>query len=50
MFENTHFDRLSVCVLILLLALFGITLSFLSNAAEDSDELKKRMPLNNLMP
>ena len=42
MFENTHFDRLSVCVLILLLALFGITLSFLSNAAEDSDELKKR--------
>lgn len=42
MFENTHFDRLSVCVLILLLALLGITLSFLSNAAEDSDELKKR--------
>jgi hypothetical protein len=42
MFENTHFDRLSVCVVILLLALLGITLSFLSNAAEDSDELKKR--------
>jgi hypothetical protein len=42
MYENTHFDRLSVCVLILLLALLGITLSFLSNAAEDSDELKKR--------
>jgi hypothetical protein len=42
MFENTHFDRLSVCVLILLLALLGITLSFLSNAAEDSDELKQR--------
>ena len=42
MFENTHFDRLSVCVLILLLALLGITLSFHSNAAEDSDELKKR--------
>ena len=42
MFENTHFDRLSVCVLILLLALLGITLSFLSNAAEDSGELKKR--------
>jgi hypothetical protein len=42
MFENTHFDRLSVCVLILLLALLGITLSFLSNAAEDSDELKER--------
>ena len=42
MFENTHFDRLSVCVLILLLALLGITLSFLSNAVEDSDELKQR--------
>lgn len=42
MFENTHFDRLSVCVLILLLALLGITLSFLSNAAEDSGELKKQ--------
>jgi len=42
MFENTHFDRLSVCVLILLLALLGITLSFLSNAAEDSDGLKQR--------
>ena len=42
MFENTHFDRLSVCVLILLLALLGITLSFLSNAAEDSGELKQR--------
>jgi hypothetical protein len=42
MFENTHFDRLSVCILILLLALLGITLSFLSNAAEDSGELKKR--------
>ena len=42
MFENTHFDRLPICVLILLLALLGITLSFLSNAVEDSDELKQR--------
>lgn len=42
MFENTHFDRLSICVLILLLALLGITLSSLSNAVEDSDELKQR--------
>ena len=42
MFENTHFDRLSVCVLILLLALLGITLSLVSNAAEDSDKLKQQ--------
>ena len=42
MFENTHFDRLSICVLISLLALLVITLSSLSNAAEDSDELKQR--------
>jgi hypothetical protein len=39
---NTHYDRLSVCVLILLLAVLGITLSFVSNAAEDSDELKQQ--------
>lgn len=43
MFDNTHYDnRLSVCVLVLLLALLGITLSFVSNAAEDSDELKQQ--------
>jgi hypothetical protein len=42
MFDNTHYDRLSVCVLILLLAVLGITLSFVSNAAEDSDELKQQ--------
>jgi hypothetical protein len=42
MFENTHFDRLSICVFVLLLALLGITLSLHSNAAEDSDELKQR--------
>jgi hypothetical protein len=39
---NTHYDRLSVCVLILLLAVLAITLSFVSNAAEDSDELKQQ--------
>jgi hypothetical protein len=42
MLENSHFDRLSICVLISLLSLLGITLSFLSNAVEDSDELKQR--------
>ena len=42
MFDNTHYDRLSVCVLILLLAVLGITLSFVLNAAEDSDELKQQ--------
>jgi len=41
MFENTHHDRLSVYVLVLLLALLGITLSLHSNA-EDSDEFKQR--------
>jgi len=40
--DNTRHDRLSVCVLVLLLALLGITLSLVSNAAEDSDELKQR--------
>gem|GEM_PF-312679 len=42
MFDNTHHDRLSVYVLVLLLALLGITLSLVSNAAEDSDDLKQR--------
>jgi hypothetical protein len=42
MLDNTRHDRLSVCVLVLLLALLGITLSLVSNAAEDSDELKQR--------
>jgi len=42
MFDNTHFDRLSVCVFVLLLALLGITLSLHSNAAEDFDVLKNR--------
>ena len=41
MIDNTNYNRLSVCILVLLLALLGITLS-LSNAAEDSDELKQR--------
>ena len=42
MFDNTHFDRLSISVLILLLALLGITLSLHSNAAEGFDDLKNR--------
>jgi len=42
MFDNTHFDRLSISVLILLLALLGITLSLHSNAAEDFGDLKNR--------
>ncbi|MGB8027605.1 MAG: hypothetical protein WCE95_08365 [Nitrososphaeraceae archaeon] len=42
MFDNTCHNRLPVYVLVLLLALLGITLSLVSNAAEDSDELKQR--------
>jgi hypothetical protein len=42
MFDNTHHDRLSVCVFVLLLALLGITLSLQSNAAEDFGDLKHR--------
>lgn len=42
MFDNTHFDRLSVCVFVLLLALLGITLSLHSIAAEGFDDLKNR--------
>jgi hypothetical protein len=42
MFDNTNYDRLSVCVLVLLLALLGITLSLVSTAAQVSDELKQR--------
>ena len=42
MFDNTHFDRLSVSVFVLLLALLGITLSLYSNAAEGIDDLKNR--------
>jgi len=42
MFDNTCHDRLSVYVLVLLFAPLGITLSFVSNAAEDSDELKQQ--------
>jgi hypothetical protein len=42
MFENAHYDKLSVCVLVLLLALLGITLSLVSIFAEDSDQLKQR--------
>ena len=42
MFDNTNNDGFSVYVLVLLLALLGITLSLVSNAAEDSDDLKQR--------
>ena len=42
MFEYTRYDRLSVCVLVLLLALLGITISLISTAAEVSDELKQK--------
>ena len=42
MFDNNNYDRLSVCVLVLLLALLGITLSLVSTYAEVSDELKQR--------
>lgn len=42
MFENVHYHKLSVCVLVLLLALLGITLSLVSIFAEDSDQLKQR--------
>ena len=42
MFDNTCRHRLSVYVLVLLLALLGITISLVSNAAGDSDELKQQ--------
>ena len=42
MFDNTHLDRLSVCVVVLLLALLGITLSLHSIAAKGFDDLKNR--------
>ena len=42
MFDNTRQNRLSVYVLVLLSALLGITLTLVSNATEDSDELKQR--------
>ena len=42
MFDNTHFDRLLVCLFVLLSAILGITLSLHSIAAEDFDALKNR--------
>ena len=42
MFDNTCRYRLSVYVLVLQLALLGITLSLVSNAVGDSDELKQQ--------
>jgi hypothetical protein len=41
MFDNTYYHRLSVCGLVLVLALLGITLSLVSSAAENSDNLKQ---------
>ena len=42
MFDNARHNKLSVYVLVLLSALLGITLTLVSNATEDSDELKQR--------
>ena len=39
--DNTHYNRLSVYGLVLALAVLGITLSLVSNAAEDTDKLKQ---------
>ena len=39
--DNTHYHRLSAFGLVLALALLGITLSLVSNAAEDTDKLKQ---------
>jgi hypothetical protein len=41
MFYNTQYHKLSVYGLVLVLPLLGITLSLVSNAAEDSDKLKQ---------
>ena len=42
MFDNDNtYHRLSVCGLVLALALLGITLSLVANAAEDSEKLKQ---------
>ena len=42
MFDNTRHNRLSVYVLVLLSALLGLTLTLVSNAVEDSDDLKQQ--------
>jgi hypothetical protein len=39
--DNSHYHRLSVCGLVLALVLLGITLSLVSNSAEDTDKLKQ---------
>lgn len=41
MFDNTHYHKLSLYGLVLVLALLGITLSLLASAAEDSDKMKQ---------
>lgn len=40
-YNNNTYHRLSVCGLVLVLALLGITLSLVANAAEDSEKLKQ---------
>ena len=43
MFDKTHYDnRLSVCALVLLWVLLGISLSLVSNGTEDPDDLKQQ--------
>jgi hypothetical protein len=42
MFEDTRYERLSICALVLMFALLAITLSLVSYAAQGSDELKQR--------
>ena len=42
MFEDTRYDRLSMCALVLMFAPLAITLSLVSYAAEGSDELKQQ--------
>jgi hypothetical protein len=42
MFEDGRYERLSVYALVLMFALLGITLSLVSNAAEESDALKQQ--------
>lgn len=42
MFEDSRYEKLSVYALVLMLALLGLTLSLVSNAAEDSDEIKQQ--------
>ncbi|HEY6949264.1 MAG TPA: hypothetical protein VI146_01540 [Nitrososphaeraceae archaeon] len=42
MFKNTSYEQMSTCALVLMLVLLGISLSLVSSAAEDSNEIKQR--------